>query len=639
MKNDTAKPSEEEADEALAKSRKYWHLIGSVAHALQDHGLLPEYTDPRLSLRRVPKFQAQPKDYHCSPQFYSRRNLIAKASSVWKVTDHGECDGLKKEVVKDAYIKFASGASVPVKLDGEVFATWIGTTEEAPTDSNYISILTLGWCYILSARLIELQGKGATLRYTESQAGFDGDSTLDYTKTSCVDLGEVDDDIARWWSAILAPNQGWKAVVMFKNYVKDKGHFEHVTPWSVSRKCATSFFIKHKYPPSDSVFTPLSANKAFEALSEFALSHGVGSQFSIALATALMIPLNDYWRIAAHLPAPRTKERQTNLSSSIDSMPLSWKGYMEDIDYYISLSCHVEMMYAALCGSFWEPEVPCNLVSPWLHPVLNEVISSPESMTACEQELLGLISAIRRPSIAALSIGAIITGLGPKILHSVEAGHPDLNQYAYPWIGSPVCFMDFTGTGPYTCENPEFISRQDVWRLLHLQTTDLDDFQYTMRPFSGGWAPCGISPTKNCDLQVASHLNCPRHEYQYDHWTWITKDGTTVDDYGASRDLSTPMPGAIFEIVDTMSHKSFEHKKLDPDQEASENATFQAFIWFLNSGNGAPQEKVWEDEWVNHLLEDQDEDSLDDTDEQQKKAKYDSERQDRVQSWVDSVQL
>lgn len=36
------------------------------------------------------------------------------------------------------------------------------------TSPNYLGILTIGWCYVLSARFVEIQGEGATMQYTAS---------------------------------------------------------------------------------------------------------------------------------------------------------------------------------------------------------------------------------------------------------------------------------------------------------------------------------------------------------------------------------------------------------------------------------------------------------------------------------------
>jgi len=83
-------------------------------------------------------------------------------------------------------------------------------------------------------------------------------------------------------------------------------------------------------------------------------------------------------------------------------------------------------MMATLCGSLWEPGVPCNMVSPWLHPALKEVLGGD---SAQDQEILALMCAVRRASISALWIGAAIGGLGPWILRNVKGGLDTL-----PWI-------------------------------------------------------------------------------------------------------------------------------------------------------------------------------------------------------------
>ncbi|CAG8119261.1 unnamed protein product [Penicillium salamii] len=530
VEGDVAQPSQKELDEALGKSREYWSILASAANAQRDHGILPNFTDARNSLRRVPKFQARPKNI-----FFQGRNLAMEASSIWKVSNHGDCDGLKPEVSRRAFMNLAVEEPVSVELDGQAFNAWIGTTDETRTSTNYIGILTLGWSYILSARLIELRGEGATLH---------------------LDVGKVNDDVARWWSAILDPGEGWEALVTWDSE-------DFIAPWSVSRDCARLFSIKHETPASDSVFVPLSSQRAFEVLSGFAILHGLGSQLPISLATALVLPVHRYFKWTAHLPTPRMEEQKGKPSSSTQSIPRVWQECLSDIEYYMSLSCSPERIFAIVCGPFWEPEVPCNLVSPWLHPALNEVITSSlpvttqdqeadfvpgarareirESLCARDEEIFALLCAIRRPSIGALCIGAVISGLCPRIIQRVENGHPPVEQHAFPWTGSPLCFHDLSGVGPYRSDGSDSISRQDVWRLLHLPTTNPEYWDFNIRLF-GGWAPCGRSLTKNCDLQVVVHLNCRRHEYQHDHWLWNSDEESFVDDYGYSRDLMTPIP-------------------------------------------------------------------------------------------------
>ncbi|KAI2730523.1 hypothetical protein CBS147332_2375 [Penicillium roqueforti] len=49
-------PQKSQVDEALEKSRDCWCHLASLAGAYRDHGLTPEYTNPRLILYRIPKF-------------------------------------------------------------------------------------------------------------------------------------------------------------------------------------------------------------------------------------------------------------------------------------------------------------------------------------------------------------------------------------------------------------------------------------------------------------------------------------------------------------------------------------------------------------------------------------------------------
>lgn len=195
-----------------------------------------------------------------------------------------DCDGLEKEVSRWARLQLGVSRSLPLKLDGEVFSSWNGTTEETSTGSNFLGILTLGWCYILSARLVEMRGEGAFMQYTKTRAEYNSDALLDKSSPNLLDIGEVSEDVARWWSAILAPGEGWEAFVTLKSD-------EILLPWCVKRTCETLFSIKHTRLTPNPAPSPLPSKRAFEVLAEFALLHELGSQFPIALAAALTFPL------------------------------------------------------------------------------------------------------------------------------------------------------------------------------------------------------------------------------------------------------------------------------------------------------------------------------------------------------------
>ncbi|RJE22210.1 hypothetical protein PHISCL_05458 [Aspergillus sclerotialis] len=489
----------------------------------------------------------------------------------------------------------------------------------------------IGWYYILSARLVEIQGETATIQYTSSEADWYYDTLCHSHETHIVDIGEADESVARWWTAILAKREGWKAIV------RQTPAGEFLAPWAASRTCETSLAIKRRRRGSpNSVYTPLSSDRAFAALTEFARLHGLGSQVPISLASALTFPTHKYCGPTVTLPFPKEADgKQAAGDMGIGPSP-KWSSLMEDLPYYMTLSCNPDVMIATLCGSFWEPEVPCNLVSPWLHPILDEVVDGASSIIAHDQEIIALVGAIRRPNVSALWIGDGTSGLVPKVLQKVRRGRPPLDSLAFPWTGCPQSFMDIAGSGPYTCEDPNYISRADVWRLLHLPSTEDDDLGYRNRPFTP-WAPCGTSLVKDCALRVASHLKCPRHEYQYSHWTWLLEDGAAIEDCGFSKS-SLPTMTETFRNppADIKELRKFKEKELD--QRASLEASLDIFLWFIINGEGRPPENIYQDDWLAPIWSDDESgEELDEEVDNRDSPELVGQSDDRLETWLSTI--
>ncbi|CAG8396945.1 unnamed protein product [Penicillium salamii] len=410
---DILQPQKIQVDEALEKSRDYWYRLSSLACAYWDHGLTPEYTNPGFALQRIQKFPGRPGKFRVRPYGVSSIPvLFMQASSTWRLKENTDCGMVEKEITKPALLKIGTSVAIPYSFCGKVFNSWIGTTEENRIGPNYLGILTVAWCYILSARLIELQGDGGSMQYVNSETN--GESICDSAETYTLDFREVDENVAQWWDAILVQNEGWRAIVK----QTPKGDF--LAPW-----------VK-RYPLALACY-PLTSEQAFEALTDFACLHDLGSQLLIALATAMMFPTHQHYGSTVQLPFPKaTGGKLPTIPTSLTRSTL-----LEELPYYITLSCSPEVMMSTLCGSFWEPDVPCNLVSPWLHPVLNEIISGRSDMIDDEYEILALMGAIRRPNISALWIGAASSGLSPKIFQKLRRGRPPLDALAFPWTGCP----------------------------------------------------------------------------------------------------------------------------------------------------------------------------------------------------------
>ncbi|KAE8318778.1 hypothetical protein BDV41DRAFT_329421 [Aspergillus transmontanensis] len=138
--------------------------------------------------------------------------------------------------------------------------------------------------------------------------------------------------------------------------------------------------------------------------------------------------------------------------------------------------------------------------------------------------------------------------------------------------------MDDAGLGPYTWGDPEYISRPDVWRLLHLSPTEEDDLSYEYGPMTP-WEPCGASLTTNCALHVTAHLKCPRHEYRYEHWSWELEGGETVQDYGFMKRYPSLSTTKLSNISDRkVASHSFVKKSLTPIERLLKKLIVSGYI-------------------------------------------------------------
>lgn len=270
-------------------------------------------------------------------------------------------------------LKQRAASANHLSVSGDTFHHW---RTSKPYSSNYIGILTLAWSYILSARLLELQKHdGAELVYTSSTAnpravdGVDRDEVKRAPPIE-VHIGEAESNVARWWMAIQAPKHGWKAVLTKRN------DNVYLAPWSIDLGEDELFEILWQgigtSAPEFADCFPLSSGEALMALSEFCLLHGLGDQFFGAFAAALTFPTNQHYKRRIELPSPTIVLGRVEFISD-KALGNEYIALGDDLAYYMALSCNPSVVMSSLSGSFWEPGVPCNLVSSWLHPVVEEL--------------------------------------------------------------------------------------------------------------------------------------------------------------------------------------------------------------------------------------------------------------------------
>ncbi|RDL30817.1 uncharacterized protein BP5553_10162 [Venustampulla echinocandica] len=584
--DDSVIPSNEQIQKVLIKSHNHWQQY--IKEATEQPSTVFDCIEFRGLIDRTPAIP---------PHRLLRRNgRAAYGQSTWHFSPQDKCSlGELKGHLRPMIL----GITNPTicTTEGSSFRHWGGDIVENPEPGNGLAILVFAWAYILSARLVELQG--GSVRYTEVLAPIAGvESRVQATSRDVVvDLENVDSIAARWWRAILAHGQGWRATV--------HEHPVYLSPWSVSYQ-GSQYLQVNLLPSASAKHTSEhhcpSSTEAMGYLADFCAIHHLHSQSSAALAAALVLPLHELLRQEATLPEiVLVKPRDTTI------MRPDFLKEDQALPYLMTLSCTARMLDSAIWGVFWEPGVDCNLVSAWFRPIIN--ILTP-IIKSGNFELLAKVMALRDPKLSPLWLGSIITGITPRrIIPFLEhldgtLSGPDLDVVA--WTSSPQSFIDLAGSGPYVQDSK--IRRADVWRLRYICQNEYPPPSPYRSPPLTGWPPFGSVPHTSVDLEVWLHTSCNRHERLYSHWDWIIADGTRLRDYGFNK-YSTrwDLPPIHFQDVNLEKFGSGEVGNLDLNEEVSEDATKTAFAWAIEAGYNPEIDKAFNHPWLS--MRDHDEDS------------------------------
>lgn len=237
--NNVLQPSQKQLKGALYQSREYWYHVAPIADFYHDNGIKLEFTDLHHMLWKVPQMRGRPRNtYALHISASPSQILFFQSSASWKLDESTSCNHAQKDRTSTLLLHLGTRSAVPYTFSGNAFCHWIGTEDETEVGPNYLAVLTLGWCYILSVRLVEIQGQDGTMGYTESKApGYHDPSRETTVSISAIDIGEADHDTISWWSSILAPGEGWRAVA------KQRGDGGFLASWSVTNVCNQSFSI------------------------------------------------------------------------------------------------------------------------------------------------------------------------------------------------------------------------------------------------------------------------------------------------------------------------------------------------------------------------------------------------------------
>lgn len=552
------------------------------------------------------------------------RQLWASGSSVWRTTN-GRC-GLQKKIIQH---RLLLGISFPSSLSftaDDRFRDWPGAENiDQPRRGNCIAILTLAWCYILSAKWVEMQTpihlatepgpmRLEGLVYLTDLAQVGAGDMAAFSSAVHVDLGDISDDAARWWAAILASETGWEASVVHSGQT-------YLSPWSIRIKTREKFILWRTGATSQerdlgatkaTKEIPISSDLALQYLSEFCSHQEISSQCFAALATALLIPYQGRLH-PLRLPKPHFEPliRDVPLPSSKSS----FQAQARLLPFYMSLSCNTQGIRPLLHGSFYEPSVPCNLVGSWLEGALKTI---DPIIQRSDYSGLAIVMSKRRPRIAPIWLGAIILGIEHQILQPVRTGMFAIDMLSAAWTSTSHSFIGPRQQIPSKIDDSR-ISRADECRLLYIAQPD-----HSRVPVCP-WEPFGDTDLQDADIEVRKHAYCTgKHCLQYEKWTWNLQNGRkTAADYGF-------IPND--DLMDTNGISS--DLPVNPDcrdepgasEGLAEIATRSIFSWLRPNGYPLNERAIWRHPWLNsHDSEDEDDLVESDTD---------CKRSSNIKKWI-----
>lgn len=175
--------------------------------------------------------------------------------------------------------------------------------------------------YILCARWAEIIPRAHGVTYSSDGAMREDGDMPSGGSISIIDLGDADDDAARWWAAVLDLDRDWDATIS-----SDKGHILHPSWYmklaSIDR--LTRLRSKKSHLPAGK-YRAASSSAALRYLSSYCNYHNVLEQSHAALAATLLPPVAKFDKRNIQLPIPRVRY-QVRLHKETMFSTLPWTG-------------------------------------------------------------------------------------------------------------------------------------------------------------------------------------------------------------------------------------------------------------------------------------------------------------------------
>lgn len=503
------------------KGRATWTHFVRLAESSPPEVFPAELGDPSIMLKDVPAL----------PDTLPQRGFFI-GRPLWHVPDPEKDEAARKQELN---LQYALGArkyfhvSCPKPIECRVSARPSPPGHAPWAPQRGLSLLTMCWSYILSVRLLELQGRKVV--YTRHSL-LPIKAKIPRAKPGVVvlNLGAyASHRLMRWLCAILSPEPGWSA---------DGGDFP---PWAAFCSGDARFVVASANDPAAfSNEPPPDSTQATELLIELCVLYGLfrprtrpGEKLAdippstAAFLAALALPFYRNVDLTPQFPLPSLRRRSTN-SAVLEPTVSNLRQYVADLRYYMTLSMHPRSIGSVIWSIFWQPDIESNLVSPWLSSTLSVIKPILESR---DLRKLAKVFAFRRPRVASWWLGILLLGDSTildriaRYLETLEErwgfgsmAPPDPTVTA--WTGSPQSFLDDDSTYIYI-DQKEPVPRADLLR--HRFNFRLQDEAY--RKLS--WRPFGHVTKELIEPDLWPWLE-RGHSREYIHWVWWVRRGKHV---------------------------------------------------------------------------------------------------------------
>lgn len=373
-------------------------------------------------------------------------------------------------------------------------------------DDSHLVVLIYAWAYALSARWAEIIPRASPPEYTTSQAPWTAHpvsiEVAENARPMLVELGNLTGEAARWWAAVLAPGEGWKAAIPHERW-------RLLSPWSVTKEfnnmnILLTGSLTHTNSPLPA---PASFKTALKYIEHYSALHCASSQSRAALAAALLLPLAKLDNRKVLLHAPRGLCRQS-VDIGAPQASLFEEHYLRQFDRLLTLSANARGMKAILGSIFYESRVPANACGAWLQGTMAAL----QSKGTENLHVLARMSFDRSPHISYLWLGGVITGAHRDFLRSTSGllGFNRIDLHEAAWTGTLLSFIQEPVSQIHN--DSSSISRADECRLMFWTQEPPREF-----PPIYPYPPFGDTDISDTDLGVQLHARCPGSHSQSVH--------------------------------------------------------------------------------------------------------------------------